>query len=182
MIQCLKKTGSANWTRSRSEWDYNPIRLTRQKRALCGWVLRTFSIRKKDPMLLLWRSLIRSKLEYCCQLWCPTQTRDIQSLEQVQRNFIHKIYGIQHLSYWQQLQELYLYSLEQRIERYILLYIWQIIEGNVPNIDSPDHAGIKVACHPCRGRSCSSRGKFACSKVLSKPKIFKFWSCGAKAV
>ena len=33
VIQCLKKTGSANWTRSRSEWDYNPIRLTRQKRA-----------------------------------------------------------------------------------------------------------------------------------------------------
>ena len=35
VIQCLKKTGSANWTRSRSEWDYNPIRLTRQKRAFC---------------------------------------------------------------------------------------------------------------------------------------------------
>ena len=32
VIQCLKKTGSANWTRSWSEWDYNPIRLTRQKR------------------------------------------------------------------------------------------------------------------------------------------------------
>ena len=33
VIQCLKKTGSANWTGSRSEWDYNSIRLTRQKRA-----------------------------------------------------------------------------------------------------------------------------------------------------
>ena len=70
---------------------------------LCGWILRTFSTRKKDPMLLLWRSLMRSKLEYCCQLWCPTRTGDIQSLKQVQRNFIRKIKGIQHLSYWQQL-------------------------------------------------------------------------------
>ena len=35
VIQCLKKTGSANWTTSRSKWDYNPIRLTWQKRALC---------------------------------------------------------------------------------------------------------------------------------------------------
>ena len=109
-------------------------------------------------MLLLWRSLIRSKLEYCCQLWSPTQTGDIQSLEQVQRNFICKIKGIQHLSYWQQLQELSLYSLEQRRERYILLYIWQIIEGKVPNIDSPDHAGIKAAWHPRRGRSCAVPG------------------------
>ena len=46
---------------------------------LCGWILRTFSTRKKDPMLLLWRSLIRSKLEYCCQLWSPAQTGDIVS-------------------------------------------------------------------------------------------------------
>ena len=38
-IQCLKKTGSANWTRSRSEWDYNPIRLTRQKRTyILNWL------------------------------------------------------------------------------------------------------------------------------------------------
>ena len=125
---------------------------------LCGWILRTFSTRKKDPMLLLWRSLIRSKLEYCCQLWSPTQSGDIQSLEQVQRNFIRKIKGIQHLSYWQQLQELSLYSLERRRERYILLYIWQIIEGKVPNINSPDHAGIKAAWHPRRGRSCAIPG------------------------
>ena len=125
---------------------------------LCGWILRTFSTRKKDPMLLLWRSLIRSKLEYCCQLWSPTQTGDIQSLEQVQRNFICKIKGIQHLSYWQQLQELSLYSMERRRERYILLYTWQIIEGKVPNIDSPDHASIKAAWHPRRGRSCAVPG------------------------
>ena len=148
---------------------------------LCGCILCTFSTRKKDPMLLLWRSLIRSKLEYYCQLWSPTQTGDIQSLEQVQRNFIRKIKGIQHLSYWQQLQELSLCSLERRRERYILLYIWQIIDGKVPNIDSPDHAGIKAAWHPRRGRSCAvPGGKFARSKALSKPKMF--WSCGAKAV
>ena len=120
---------------------------------LRSWVLRTFSTRKKDPMLLLWRSL-RSKLEYCCQLWCPTQTRGIQSLEQVQRNFIRKINGIQYLSYWQQLQKLSLYSLGRRRERYMLLYIWQIFEGKVSNIDSPDHTGIKAAWHPCRGRNC----------------------------
>ena len=135
---------------------------------LCGWILRTFSTRKKDPMLLLWRSLIRSKVEYCCQLWCPTQTRDIQSLEQVQRNFIRKINGTKHLSYWQQLQELSLYFLEQRREHYMLLYIWQIIEGKVPNIDSPDHAGIKAAWHSHRGRSCAVPGV-----SLHTPKCFQ---------
>ena len=44
-----------------------------------------------------------------------------------------------------------MYSLERRRERYILLYIWQIIEGKV-------HAGIKTAWHPRRGRSCAVPG------------------------
>ena len=35
-----------------------------------------------------------------------------------------------------------------RIIGYIVIYIWQITEGKVPNIDSPDHAGIKAAWHP----------------------------------
>ena len=57
---------------------------------LCGWVLRTFKTRNKVPMLMLWKTLIRPKLEYCCQLWCPTQTGDKQALEQIQRSFIRK--------------------------------------------------------------------------------------------
>ena len=129
------------------------------------------------------KGLIRSKLEYCCQLWCPTQTGDIQSLEQVQRNFIRKINGIQHFSYWQQLQELSLYSLEQRREHYILLCIWQIIEGKVPNIDSPDHAGIKAAWHPRRGRSCVVPGvSLHAQKRFQSLRYSSFGSCGAKAV
>ena len=72
---------------------------------------------------MLWKSLVRPKLEYCCQLWCPTQTGDIQRLEQVQRSFIRKIAGVQQLSYWKQLQKLSLFSLERRRERYITVFI-----------------------------------------------------------
>ena len=121
---------------------------------LSGWVLRTFRTRQKLPMLMLWKSLIRSKLEYCCQLWCPTQTGDIQGLEQVQRNFIRKITGVQHLSYWEQLQELSMYSLERRRERYIIIYTWRIMEDQVPNFSHSDHAGIQAVWHPRRGRIC----------------------------
>ena len=121
---------------------------------LSGWVLRTFRTRQKLPMLMLWKSLIRSKLEYCCQLWCPTQTGDIQGLEQVQRNFIRKITGVQHLSYWEQLQELSMYSLERRRERYIIIYTWRIMEDQVPNFSHSDHTGIQAVWHPRRGRIC----------------------------
>ena len=121
---------------------------------LCGWVLRTFRTRQRIPMMILWKTLIRSKLEYCCQLWCPTITGDIQGLEQVQRNYIRKISGIQHLTYWQQLKQLSLYSLERRRECYSIIYIWKIMEGQVPNFSHLDHAGIQVVWHPRRGRNC----------------------------
>ena len=121
---------------------------------LCGWVLRTFRTRQKLPMLMLWKSLVRPKLEYCCQLWCPTQTGDIQGIEQVQRSFIRKISGVQHLSYWQQLKELSMYSMERRRERYTIIYIWRILEGQVPNVSLSDQQGIQSAWHPRRGRNC----------------------------
>ena len=121
---------------------------------LCSWVLRTFRTRQKLPMMTLWKSLIRPKLEYCCQLWCPTQTGDIQRLEQVQRSFIQKITGVKHLSYWKQLKELSMYSLERRRERYSIIYIWRIMEGQVPNFSQADHAGIQAVWHQRRGRNC----------------------------
>ena len=52
----------------------------------------------------------------------------------VQRNFVRKINGIGQLPYWDQLKLLNLYSQERRRERYMIIYIWRILEGQVPNI------------------------------------------------
>ena len=121
--------------------------ITESAKKQCGWILRTFQTREKVPLLTLWRSLVRSKLEYCCQLWCPTKKGDIQILEQVQRNYIRKIQGGTHMSYWEQLKALSMYSLERRRERYLIIYTWRIIEGQVPNISDPDNGGINTRCH-----------------------------------
>lgn len=78
--------------------------VTKTAKQLCGWVLRTFKTKKKRVHLLaLWKSLLRFKLEYCCQLWCPSQIDDIQAITQIQRNNVRTISGIQHLSYRKQL-------------------------------------------------------------------------------
>ena len=53
---------------------------------LCGWVLRTFNTRKTLPMMTLWKALIYSMLDYCCQLWNPSNRGDVQALEQLQSN------------------------------------------------------------------------------------------------
>ena len=121
---------------------------------MCGWILRTFRTREKVPMLTLWKSLVRSNIDYCCQLWNPSKVGQVQAVEQVQRSFIRKICGMQQLSYWDQLSALSLYSLERRRERYIVLYVWRILEGLTPNFSEPNAGGISATWNACRGRLC----------------------------
>ena len=118
-----------------------------------GWILRTFQTRDPLTMLSLWKTLVLSDHDYCSQLWNPVRVGDIQSLELLQRSFIRKIRGTQHLSYWEQLESLGLYSLQRRRERYLAIYVWQILEGNVPNI-SEGPSGISAFWHNRRGRTC----------------------------
>ena len=121
---------------------------------LCGWILRTFKTRAPKLMILLWKSLVLSKLDYCSQLWSPTAKGDIQKLEMVQRSFIRKIDDMRHLDYWTQLKELHLYSLERRRERYIILYTWRILEHQVPDLTSGKIYSINEGGR--LGRKCSS--------------------------
>ena len=87
-------------------------------------------------MLTLWKALILCHLDYCSQLWSPHKTGDIQVIEMLQKAFISKIAGLQDLNYWEQLQELKMYSLERRRERYSIIYAWRVLEGQVPNLNS----------------------------------------------
>ena len=114
-----------------------------------GWVLRTFQTRNQTPMLTLFKSMVIPHLEYCCQLWNPCDVGSIQLLESVQRNFVRRINGVQHLSYWDQLKHLGLYSLQRRRERYIIFYAWKMMEKLVPNV-----GGLHGIWNARRGRLC----------------------------
>ena len=84
-------------------------------------------------MLTLYKSLVRSHLEYCCPLWHPNKIYDIQLLEGVQRTFTAKISGVQHMDYWDRLKALKLMSLQRRRERYIIIQMWKILHNLAPN-------------------------------------------------
>ena len=109
-----------------------------------SWVLRTFTTRDQTPMLTLFKSLVQCKLDYCSQLWSPSSKGDIAKLEMVQRSFLRKIRGVGHLSYWEQLKRLNLYSQERRRERYMIIYVWRILEGQVPNISDNERGCIRL--------------------------------------
>ena len=126
-------------------------KIVKEGKQQCGWILRTFNTRERLPMITLWKSLVLSRLEYCSQLWCPLKKGEIQALEMVQRSFLRKINGIHSLSYWEQLKELKMYSLERRRERYRIIYVWKVIEKLVPNVGNDR---ITFKSHVRRGREC----------------------------
>ena len=103
---------------------------------VAGWILRVFSTRAEKPMMVLFKSLVLSRVEYCSALWAPRALGLIRELETVQRAFTKKIGGLQDMSYHQRLEKLNLYSLERRRDRFVVLYVWRIINGYTPNLES----------------------------------------------
>ena len=58
---------------------------------LVGWGLRTFWGRGRSVMLTLLKSLVQPKLDYCSQLWSPSDQTSINKLESVQRHLVDHI-------------------------------------------------------------------------------------------
>ena len=133
--------------------EYISVKVTRMKSTL-GWILRTFRTREALPLLTLYKALVLSDHDYCSQLWNPCTVGLIQSLENVQYAFTRKIKSVQDLAYWDQLSALRLYSLQRRRERYIIIYVWKILEELVPNISSSNSAICPARLNKRIGRRC----------------------------
>ena len=114
-------------------WSPHIAMISDGARKTAAWVLSVFQDRSAVVMLQLYKSLIRSKLEFSCPLWNPIKLPDIAKLESVQRSFTSKITTVSHLGYWDRLKSLGLMSLQRRRERYDMLYMWKILNGSVPN-------------------------------------------------
>ena len=88
-------------------------------------------------MLTLLKSLVQPKLDYCSQLWSPSDQCSVNKLESVQHHLISRIRDskLDGLNYWEKLKELRLYSQERRRERYQVIFLWKISQGLVSGYD-----------------------------------------------
>ncbi len=106
--------------------------MLKSARTMASWVFSVFSDRTPFLMLTLFKTLVRSKLEYCCPVWNPHKIADIEAIESVQRNYTRRISSCRDLNYWERLKKLSLLSLQRRRERYIIIYTWKIANEFAP--------------------------------------------------
>ena len=144
---------------------------------LAGWGLRSFRGRSKRLMKTVWKTLVQPKIDYCCQLWSPSDQESINRLESVQRHFTSKVTGMQGLDYWERLSTLQLYSQERRRERYLIIFLWKLSQGMVKGYDVTflysDRRGRSVVPHPIvRSSPCVVRQARESSLRVKGAKLF----------
>ena len=110
---------------------YNII-VSKAKR-MSGWIFSSFHSRNRNVLLVLFKSLVRSGLEYGCEIWFPYLNKDIVYIEQVQRSFTNRISGLQDLNYWLRLKILKISSLQRRREKIIIMHVWKVKNNLYPN-------------------------------------------------
>ena len=114
-------------------WTTHINNITDDARKIASWILSVFSDRSAITLMTLYKTLVRSKLEYNSPLWSPMKIEDIKHLEAVQRTITSKVTELKHLSYWDRLKALNLMSLQRRRERFIILQVYKIFKGLTPN-------------------------------------------------
>jgi len=66
-----------------------------------GMINRTFTLKIKSIVLPVYKSLVRSHLDYAIPAWCTHYRKDVALLEQVQRRATKMITGLQNMAYEQ---------------------------------------------------------------------------------
>jgi len=94
-----------------------------------GIIKRHITSRKKDIIVKLYKSLVRPKLEYCVQAWCPYLKRDVENIERVQHRATKLISEFAGLDYETRLDRAGLTTLERRRLRGDLIEVFKLLKG-----------------------------------------------------
>jgi len=105
--------------------------------SMLGLIKRNFRDIKQDAFIMLYKSLVRSHLEYANSVWSPYRIQDIEALEKVQKRATKLITSFKHKSYEERLRILNLPTLKFRRIRGDMIEVFKIITGKYDSLISP---------------------------------------------
>jgi len=105
---------------------------------MLGLITRNFRDIKQDAFIMLYKSLIRSHLEYANSVWSPSiSDTGYGALEKVQKMATKLITSLKHKSYEERLRILNLPALKFRRIRGNMLEVYKILTGKYHSLISP---------------------------------------------
>jgi hypothetical protein len=97
--------------------------------SILGIINRNFKYLTANTFILIYKSMVRSHLEYANCVWSPHRIMDIEKLEKVQKRATKMISSIKHLNYEGRLKSLGLPTLKYRRLRGDMIEAYKIISG-----------------------------------------------------
>ena len=96
---------------------------------MLGVIKRNFRHLTISTFVLLYKSMVRSHLDYCSSVWAPYMKGDIEALERVQKRATKLIPALQHLPYSDRLRACGLTTLNFRRIRGDIIETYKILSG-----------------------------------------------------
>ena len=147
-------------------WCHKSLKQTTQcKRAAknanmtLGMILRSFHFRTKDTLVSLFKTFVRSKLEFSVGAWSPWTKRDEEILENEQKRMIRSISDCRGRTYEEKLLKVGLTTLAERRKRGDLIEAYKTLRG-INNMTRDDWFEIRCneVSRPTRANTVVEEG------------------------
>ena len=154
----------------------------RNARRCSFFIIKLAKTKNIWTLLLLYKTYVRSKLEYCTPLWSPFFSKDIKKIEKIQKDFTRiafKKCGLPETSYENRLYQLNLNSLQYRRIVFDLVFMHKIVYG-LAGLDFQKYFVLKKIPYQLRSKEIQIAPKIQYKGLLWTNSFFsrtpKYWN------
>jgi len=108
----------------------NCSKASKAENKIIGLIRRNISNKTAEGMVILYKTLVRSILDYSISVWKPYTKKDKEKLEKVQRKYTKMIIGCKGKTYEQRLNKLRLTSVDHRHYRADMIQVFKVLNDN----------------------------------------------------
>jgi len=144
---------------------------------MLGIIKRNFRHMTISTFILIYKTMVRSYLDYCCSVWAPYKKGDIEALEKVQKRATKMLPSLRHSSYPDRLKACNLTTLHYRQVRGDMIEVYKIVSGKYDSVIAPTL--IMSDTHKTRGndlRLQKSHLKYDMRKFYFTNRVVDQWN------